>query len=61
MLTYTYRCSNFNCKHEFETQQRITDKPLTDCPECGEEVKRIITPTNFILKGEKWFRNSGEY
>lgn len=32
MITYTYRCSE--CNHQFDTQQRITDDPLKECPEC---------------------------
>jgi putative FmdB family regulatory protein len=35
MPTYTYQCKN--CEHEFDHLQRIADKLLTKCPECGEE------------------------
>lgn len=61
MPTYTYKCRNMACEHIFEEVQRITDDPLTECPKCGEETTRIIVASNFTLKGEKWFKNSGEY
>ena len=59
MPTYTYRCET--CGHTFEAVQKITDNPLTECPKCDEIVKRIVVSGNFQLKGEKWFKNSGEY
>lgn len=59
MPTYTYRGTE--CKHEVEVQQRISDNPITECPKCKKPTKRIITSGNFILKGEKWHKNSGSY
>jgi len=58
MPTYTYECKD---GHRFEAVQRITDKPLNKCTECKKAAKRIIVAANFHLKGEKWFKNSGEY
>lgn len=55
MPTYTYQCNA--CEHQFETQQRMTDEPLTDCPECGKpELRKVITQGNFILKGSGWYQ-----
>ncbi|MBE2225410.1 MAG: zinc ribbon domain-containing protein, partial [Anaerolineae bacterium] len=31
MPTYIYRC--IDCDNEFEIRQRMTDEPLTECPE----------------------------
>jgi len=61
MPTYTYRCRDGSCDHEFEAVQKISDDPITVCPECKQETRRIIVNGNFVLKGEKWFKNSGEY
>jgi len=48
--------------HEFEMFQKIIDDPLKFCPACQTEaLKKIITQGNFVLKGEKWFKNSGAY
>ena len=55
MPTYEYRCSG--CKKDFEVVQRITDDPLKGCPECGGSVERLITATNFILKGSGWYQS----
>jgi putative FmdB family regulatory protein len=53
MPTYNYACDS--CGHEFEREQRITEKPLKKCPKCGKDnARRMITGGNFILKGGGW-------
>jgi len=46
-ITYTYKCNNEDCEvHnlEFEVRQKISDDPLTTCPECGKEtLAKVIT------------------
>ncbi len=41
MPTYQYRCRK--CSHEFEEFQSISDDPITVCPKCGGETRRVIT------------------
>lgn len=42
MITYEYSCNN--CKHQFEAQQSIKDKPLIKCPECKKnKLERLIS------------------
>lgn len=54
MPTYTYQCHG--CGKCFEQEQKITDEPLTTCPECGGPVKRVITGgMGFILKGSGFY------
>lgn len=54
MPTYEYRCNA--CAHEFETEQRIKDAPLKDCPQCkAPELERLISATSFSLKGGGWY------
>lgn len=49
MLTYTYKCDA--CDQVFEQRQTITEPALTQCPECGGSVRRIITGgAGFIMK-----------
>ena len=53
-MIYTYLCKN--CNTEFEVEQKITDKVEAKCTTCGKKTtKRLITCTNFILKGSGWF------
>ncbi|MDT8395045.1 MAG: FmdB family zinc ribbon protein [bacterium] len=54
MPTYEYRCGK--CKETFEIVQRITADPLDGCLKCGGKVERLINTTNFILKGNGWYK-----
>lgn len=54
MPTYDYGCKA--CGHEFEKEQRISDKPVKKCPSCGKlQAKRLISRTSFVLKGGGWY------
>ncbi len=54
MPTYEYRCNE--CGHEFEAFQRMTDEPLSKCPECEGAVKRLIgTGAGIIFKGSGFY------
>jgi putative FmdB family regulatory protein len=54
MPIYEYLCRG--CGHEFEREQRITDKPVRSCPKCkARKVQRLISQTSFVLKGGGWY------
>ena len=54
MPVYEYQCKK--CDHEFEREQRITEKPVKKCPSCGAmQAKRLISRTSFVLKGSGWY------
>jgi putative FmdB family regulatory protein len=53
MPTYTYSCDS--CGHTFETVQRFADDPLTECPECGSRIRRVIQPVGVVFKGSGWY------
>ena len=53
MPVYGYRCSR---GHHFEVQQRITDPPLAQCPECGAPVTRVFYPVGIIFKGGGFYK-----
>jgi putative FmdB family regulatory protein len=53
MPVYGYRCSR---GHNFEVQQRITEPPLTQCPECGAPVTRVFYPVGIIFKGGGFYK-----
>lgn len=48
MPIYEYKCEN---GHVFETIQRMTDEPLTECEECGAPAVRVLTPPAIHFKG----------
>ncbi|MBC6907040.1 zinc ribbon domain-containing protein [Saccharophagus sp. K07] len=54
MPIYEYHCQS--CQHEFEILQKISDAPLTDCPECHEpSLKKKISAAGFRLSGSGWY------
>jgi putative FmdB family regulatory protein len=38
------------CKERFEVRQGIDDKPLSRCPECGSEVRKLVSRPFLCLK-----------
>lgn len=54
MPIYEYECTN--CNFIFEKIQKISEPPITNCPQCAEEsVKKLISATQFRLKGSGWY------
>ena len=54
MPIYEYQCQQ--CGHKFDKLQKISDAPLTDCPDCGQaELKKLISAAGFRLKGSGWY------
>ena len=53
MPIYAYRCTN--CGFEKDFLQKMSDKPLTKCPQCGKDalVKELSAP-GFELRGTGW-------
>ncbi|MAT59994.1 MAG: FmdB family transcriptional regulator [Ignavibacteriae bacterium] len=55
MPTYDYKC--LDCGNLFEAFQKMTDEPLTECPNCGGNVKRLIgTGLSPIFKGNGFYQ-----
>lgn len=53
MPVYEYECAG--CDKIFEVQQRIADEPIRICPQCGGEVRKLISMSSFQLKGSGWY------
>lgn len=54
MPIYAYRCSS--CGFEKDVLQKISDDPLTACPECHQEsFTKQLTAPGFHLKGSGWY------
>src|SRR5688572_1658963 len=52
MPTYEYECSK---GHQFEVEQSMTEPPLKRCRVCRSKARRLISASNFILKGGGWY------
>lgn len=54
MPIYEYACGN--CEHTLDALQKMSEDPLTDCPECGKsQLRRLISAPRFRLKGAGWY------
>lgn len=54
MPTYEYACTA--CSHRFETRQRMTDDPITTCPECNGSTYRVLFPVGIVFKGSGFYK-----
>lgn len=55
MPTYVYK--NLTTGDTFEIQQSIADPALTEHPETGEPVKRVVQPVGIAFKGSGFYVN----
>lgn len=55
MPTYEYHCEA--CEHEFERFQKMSDDPVSVCPECGKPkvVRRISSGGGIVFKGPGFY------
>ncbi|HET9209561.1 MAG TPA: zinc ribbon domain-containing protein [Thermoanaerobaculia bacterium] len=53
MPIYEYEC--LSCGKRTEVLQKMDDAPLAACPNCGGEVKKLISAPSFQLKGSGWY------
>ena len=54
MPIYEYRCAS--CGYTKDHLQKMSDAPLTDCPECGKaSYAKALTAAGFQLKGSGWY------
>lgn len=53
MPIYEYACTK--CGHQLEVMQKISDKPLTRCPNCRGKLEKLFSQTSFQLKGSGWY------
>ncbi|MHB9117310.1 MAG: FmdB family zinc ribbon protein [Burkholderiales bacterium] len=56
MPIYEYRCSE--CGFQKEYIRKMSDAPLTTCPECGKETfSKLLSAAGFQLKGSGWYQS----
>jgi len=54
MPIYAYRCES--CGFEKDALQKMSDAPLTHCPQCGKDTfVKQVTAAGFQLKGSGWY------
>jgi len=54
MPIYEYQCEA--CGHKMEKLQKMSDEPLTDCPECRKPaLRKLISAAGFRLSGAGWY------
>jgi len=54
MPIYAYRCES--CGFGKDVLQKMSDAPLTQCPECGTDAfRKQVTAAGFQLKGSGWY------
>lgn len=54
MPIYEYRCSD--CGFQKEFLQKMSDAPLTTCPQCNKDaLSKMVTAAGFQLKGSGYY------
>ena len=53
MPVYEYECQS--CKEVIEVWQNLSEEPVSTCPSCKGDLKKIISMSSFQLKGGGWF------
>lgn len=54
MPIYEYEC--LSCGIHFERQQRWNDAPVTACPECEGQVRKVLHPVGIVFKGTGFYK-----
>jgi putative FmdB family regulatory protein len=53
--TYQYACTACGEKHE--AVQSFTDAPLTECPACGGQLRKVFSAVGVVFKGSGFYKN----
>ncbi|MGO2140885.1 MAG: FmdB family zinc ribbon protein [Leucobacter sp.] len=54
MPTYAYRCAD--CGHSFDIYQSFSDATLTECPECGGDLRKVFGSLGVTFNGSGFYR-----
>ena len=54
MPTYEYRCTD--CEEHLEVVQSFADEPLTQCPNCGGQLRKVFSPVGIVFKGSGFYK-----
>ena len=53
MPLYEYECNK--CGNRFERIQKFSDPPITACPKCEGEVRKLLSSPAIQFKGSGWY------
>jgi putative FmdB family regulatory protein len=54
MPTYQYRCTE--CGEDLEAVQKFIDAPLSICPACGGQLRKVFNAVGVVFKGSGFYR-----
>ncbi|TQS45552.1 FmdB family zinc ribbon protein [Cryptosporangium phraense] len=54
MPTYQYKCTA--CGHRLDAVQSFSDAPLTECPNCQGELRKLFSSVGVVFKGSGFYR-----
>jgi putative FmdB family regulatory protein len=54
MPTYEYVCRT--CGQHIDVVQSFSEEPLTVCPNCGGELRKVFHPAGILLKGSGFYK-----
>ena len=54
MPTYEYACKK--CGEHLEVVQSFKDDPLTECPQCGGELRKVFGAIGIAFKGSGFYK-----
>ncbi len=54
MPTYQYACTA--CGEQLEAVQKFSDAPLTDCPQCAGQLRKVFSAVGIVFKGSGFYR-----
>jgi putative FmdB family regulatory protein len=54
MPTYEYRCRK--CAEHLEVVQSFKDEPLTTCPNCGGDLRKVFGNIGITFKGSGFYK-----
>src|SRR5947209_3837324 len=54
MPTYEYACKS--CGKHVEVFKRFSDEPLSECPSCVGQLRKVFHPAGILLKGTGFYK-----
>ena len=56
MPTYQYACTNADCGNRFELVQSFSDPAASECPVCGQSVRKVYGSVGVVFKGSGFYK-----